>query len=86
MFNIIKADVTRQQATEIFLNDYIVWLAAKGSGNEKTGDIIFVGTSADRWNFTEEHHPPEGYAFHMLRGDNLREFTPIREDLQCSLS
>jgi len=86
MFEVIKAGVTRQQAAEMFLNDYIVWLAAKGPDSNKTGDIIFVGTSADRWKFTEEHHPPEGYSFHMLRGDNLREFTPIREELPCCSS
>ena len=83
MFNIIKNNVTRQQAVEIYLNDYIVWLAAKGSDNNKRGDIVFVGSSAERWKFIENHHPPEGFSFHMLRGDNLREFTPIREEMQC---
>ena len=86
MFNVIKAGITRQQATDMYLNDYIVWLAVKGFDNDKTGDIVFGGSSADRWKFTESHHPPEGYTFYMLRGDNLREFTPLREEPQCSLS
>jgi len=35
----------------MFLNDYIVWLALKGFDNDKKGDVIFVGSSADRWKF-----------------------------------
>ena len=83
MFNIIKSGVTRQQAEELYPNDYIVLLIIKKSSNETKGDIIFIGSSSERWIFTEKHDPPEGYTFYMLRGNNLKEYTPIEEGVPC---
>jgi len=84
MFNIIKANVTPQQAKEIYLNDYIVLLIIEDSKSDTTGDVIFVGSIAKRREFVKQNDPPDGYLFYMLRGDNLREYCPINiEELSC---
>ena len=83
MFEVIKANVTPQQATEMYLNDYIVLLIVEDLKSDTTGDVIFVGSIAKRREFVKNNAPPEGYAFFMLRGDNLREYCPIVEGAPC---
>jgi len=84
MFDVIKADVTPQQAKETYLNDYIVLLIASDAKSGTTGDVIFVGSISDRRAFVKKNNPPEGYSFYMIRGDNLREYCPIFiEELPC---
>ena len=83
MFEIILSNVTPQQAREAFLNDYIVLLIVNNIKLNTTGDVIFVGTIAARREFVKKNDPPEGYTFYMLRGDNLREYCPIVEGVQC---
>jgi len=84
MFDVIKYGVTPQQASEEFLNDYIVLLIVKDAKSGTTGDVIFVGSISDRRAFVKRNNPPEGYSFYMLRGDNLREYCPIKiEGIPC---
>ena len=84
MFDVIKSGVTPQQATEEFLNDYIVLLIIEDIKDDTIGDVIFAGSIADRRAFVKHNDPPEGYTFYMLRGDNLREYCPIIiEELPC---
>jgi len=84
MFDVIKSNVTPQQAKEAYLNDYIVLLIVEDSKSDTTGDVIFVGSIANRRKFVKQNNPPDGYTFYMLRGDNLREYCPIIiEELSC---
>ena len=84
MFNIIKAGITAQEACETFINDYMVLLVDEDIEKDTPGDLIFVGSIADRRKFVSKHEPPEGYLFYMIRGDNLREYCPIKiEGLPC---
>jgi len=77
MYDVIKSGITAQQAKEIYLNDYIVLLIIEDSKSDTIGDVIFVGSIADRRAFVKQNDPPEGYTFYMIRGDNLREYCPI---------
>jgi len=83
MFEAIKKGVTPQQASELFLNDYIVLLIEENIKKNSTGDIIFVGSISERRVFIKNKTPPNGYTFFMLRGNNLREYCPIIEEAPC---
>jgi len=78
MFNIIKSSVTPQQAQEMFPNDYIVLLISRNSMDDD-GDVIFVGGSRDRYEFTKKNHPPNGYSFYMLKGVCLQGYDLVLE-------
>ena len=54
MFNIIKSNITPQQARETFLNDYIILLIIDDIKSNTTGDVIFVGSIADRREFVKK--------------------------------
>ena len=80
MFNVIRSNITAQQACETFINDYIVLLITENIEDiedDTTGDVIFIGSIAERREFVNQNDPPEGYAFYMLRGDNFREYCPM---------
>ena len=83
MFDVIKSGVTPQQAKETYINDYIVLLIVEDSKSDTTGDVIFVGSIANRREFVKQNNPPDGYTFYMLRGNNLREYCPIIEGAPC---
>ena len=77
MFNIIRKELTPQEAETEYRNSHIVLLYPKDSDDDTHGDVIYVGDLEGAWNFTDSAEPPEGYAFYMLRGINLRELAPI---------
>ena len=77
MFDVLKANITPQEAEELYPNNHIVMLVSRQGGNEVTGDVIYIGDVDGAWSFTEQLEPPEGYTFYMLRGTNLRELAPI---------
>ena len=84
MFDVIKPNVTPQQAKETYINDYMVLLIVEDAKSGTTGDLIFVGTIAERREFVNKNDPPDGYTFYMIRGDNLREYCPMKiEGLPC---
>ncbi|MCL1843430.1 MAG: hypothetical protein FWF79_06425 [Defluviitaleaceae bacterium] len=80
MFEIIKANVTPQQAKAIYPDNWVVLLVKKAEGNEDEdlfGDIVFVGNEDEISPFTKGKIPQTGYMFYRLRGNNLRELTAI---------
>ena len=77
MFDVIKANVTPQQAQEIYPNDYIVLLLKKGGGLLSLGDVICLGTEDEICEFADINEPDEGYLFCMLEGYNFKTMTPI---------
>jgi hypothetical protein len=79
MFNIIKANITLQEAEELYLNDGIVMLFPSDGNGDSMGDVIYVGDVDKAFDFIEPLDPPEGYSFFVLHGLNLRELTPIIE-------
>jgi hypothetical protein len=77
MFNVIKANITPQEAEELYPNNNIVMLYPRENDSETTGDVVYVGDVDGAWDFADVSEPPEGYNFYMLRGLNLRELAPI---------
>jgi hypothetical protein len=77
MFDVIKANVTCEEAQELYPNNNIVLLGPTDGNDDTKGDVIYVGDAHGAYLFTEPIEPPTGYLFYMLRGLNLREFAPI---------
>jgi hypothetical protein len=77
MFKVIKANITPQEAEELYPDNHIVLLFPKQGDDGARGDVIYVGDVNGAYSFTEPVEPPEGHAFYMLRGVNLREMAPI---------
>ena len=77
MFKIVKEKITPQEAEELYPNNNIVLLFPEQGDDDTSGDVIFVGDAKGAYELTDNVEPPEGYAFYMLRGVNLRELAPI---------
>ena len=77
MFDVIKANITPQQAQALYPNDYIVLLKQMGGDLLSIGDVIFIGTEDEICMFTDNEEPGEGYVFCMLEGNNFKTMAPI---------
>jgi hypothetical protein len=80
MFEIIKANVTPQQAKAMYPDNWVVLIVKKAENNEEEdvfGDIVFVGNEDEISPFTRGKNPQAGHMFYRLRGNNLRELTAI---------
>jgi len=79
MFDVIKANVTPQQATALYPNNWMVMHISETICDEDdvTGDVVFVGKEEETGPFTKGKKAESGYVFYHMRGNNLREMVPI---------
>jgi hypothetical protein len=77
MFDVIKHDITPQEAEEMYLNNHFVMLYPSKCRIGTKGDVIYVGDANGACEFTKIAPPPEGYTYYMLYGNNLRELAII---------
>ena len=81
MFDVIKANVSLQEAQKLYPNDYIILLKKPGGDVLSVGDVIFLGTEDEICEFADNNEPGEGYAFCMLEGYNFKTMAPLIEVL-----
>ena len=79
MFEIIRANVTPQQAKAMYPDNWMVLHISETVCDEDdvTGDVVFVGNEGETWSFTKEKKAQESHLFYHMRGNNLREMVPI---------